>query len=54
MRAHAILCWLALFTLGTFTSSAGTFRETAELTKTQRDLLAKLGIPTRSRSSRPS
>jgi hypothetical protein len=68
IRAHVILCWLALLliriaettagatwntiadeldllTLGTFTGPAGTFRQTAELTKTQRDLLAKLGIP---------
>jgi Transposase DDE domain len=67
IRAHAILCWLALLlirvaetttgatwnkiadeldllTLGTFTGPAGTFRQTAELTKTQRDLLAKLKI----------
>ena len=35
---------LDLFTLGTFTGPAGTFRQTAELTKTQRDLLAKLKI----------
>ena len=39
------MCWLALLTLGTFTGPAGTFRQTAELTKTQRDLLAELGIP---------
>jgi len=36
------LCWLAL---STFTGPADTFRQTAELTKTQRELLAKLGIP---------
>jgi hypothetical protein len=36
---------LGLLTLGTFTGPAGTFRQTAELTKTQRDLLAKLKIP---------
>jgi transposase len=36
---------LDLLTLGTFTGPAGTFRQTAELTKTQRDLLAKLKIP---------
>jgi YD repeat-containing protein len=35
---------LDLLTLGTFTGPAGTFRQTAELTKTQRDLLAKLRI----------
>jgi DDE family transposase len=68
IRAHVILCWLALLliriaetatgltwakiadeldllTLGTFTGPAGTFRQTAELTKAQRDLLAKLKIP---------
>jgi hypothetical protein len=68
IRAHVILCWLALLlirlaetttgltwakiadeldllTLGTFTGPAGTFRQTAELTKTQRDLLAKLKLP---------
>jgi hypothetical protein len=67
IRAHVILCWLALLliriaettagttwakiadeldllTLGTFTGPAGTFRQTAELTKTQRDLLAKLNV----------
>ena len=31
---------LDLLTLGTFTGPAGTFRQSAELTKTQRDLLA--------------
>ncbi|MCY0924350.1 IS1634 family transposase [Streptomyces sp. H27-G5] len=31
--------------LGTFTGPAGTFRQLTELTKAQRDLLAKLGIP---------
>jgi DDE family transposase len=36
---------LDLLTLGTFTGPAGTFRQTAELTKTQRDLLAKLSLP---------
>jgi Transposase DDE domain len=67
IRAHIILCWLALLliriaetttgttwnkiadeldllTLGAFTGPAGTFRQTAELTKTQRDLFAKLSI----------
>jgi hypothetical protein len=67
IRAHVILCWLALLliriaetatgatwaniadeldllTLGTFTGPAGTFRQTAELTSTQRDILAKLDI----------
>jgi hypothetical protein len=67
IRAHIILCWLALLliriaetttsatwakiadeldllTLGTFTGPAGTFRQTAELTKPQRDILAKLKI----------
>jgi transposase len=68
IRAHVILCWLALLliriaetaagttwnkiademdllTLGTFTGPAGTFQQTAELTKAQRDILAKLKIP---------
>jgi hypothetical protein len=68
IRAHVILCWLALLlvriaetatgttwnniageldllTLGTFTGPAGTFRQTAELTPAQRDLLARLRIP---------
>ncbi len=68
IRAHVILCWLALLmirvaettagttwnkitdeldllTLGTFTGPAGIFRQTAELTKTQRDILAKLSLP---------
>ncbi len=68
IRAHVILCWLALLlvriaetttgttwnkiadelgllTLGTFTGPSGTIRQTAELTKAQRDLLAKLSIP---------
>jgi DDE family transposase len=68
IRAHVILCWLALLliriaetttgvtwrkisdeldllTLGTFAGPAGTFRQSAELTKTQRDLLAKLSLP---------
>jgi hypothetical protein len=67
IRAHVILCWLALLliriaetttgatwnkitdeldllTLGTFTGPAGTFRQTAELTKAQRGLLATLKI----------
>jgi hypothetical protein len=35
---------LDLLTLGTFTGPAGTFRQTAELTKAQRDLLTKLKI----------
>ena len=43
---------LSLLTLGTFTGPAGAFRQTAELTKTQRDLLAKLKSRTRRRSSR--
>lgn len=68
IRAHVILCWLALLLiritetttgstwdeirrelerlhLGTFTGPAGTFRQLTELTKAQRDLLAKLHIP---------
>ena len=68
IRAHVILCWLALLliriaettagttwnkitgelsqlTLGTFTGPAGTFRQTAELTQPQRDILDSLQIP---------
>jgi hypothetical protein len=68
IRAHVILCWLALLliriaettagttwnkitgelaqlTLGTFTGPAGTFRQTAELTPAQRDILDRLQIP---------
>jgi Transposase DDE domain len=68
IRAHVILCWLALLLIriietrtgttwpqarrelqrlhaGTFTGSTGTFRQVTGLTKPQRDLLAKLGIP---------
>ncbi len=67
IRAHVILCWLALLLIriietttsdtwsnirrhldrlhaGTFTGPAGTFRQHTELTRPQRDLLAKLGI----------
>jgi hypothetical protein len=69
IRAHVILCWLALLLiriietttgstwptcrreldrlhLGTFTGSAGLFRQVTALTKPQTDLLAKLTIPT--------
>ncbi len=68
IRAHVLLCWLALLliriaetaagvtwnkitdelgqlTLGTFTGPAGTFRQTAELTKPQRDILDSLQVP---------
>jgi hypothetical protein len=68
IRAHVILCWLALLliriaetaagttwnkitdelsqlTLGTFTGPAGAFRQTAELTPAQRDILDSLQIP---------
>ena len=68
IRAHVILCWLALLliriaettagttwnkitgelsqlTLGTFTGPAGAFRQTAELTKPQCDILDSLQIP---------
>ncbi|MGH3233410.1 MAG: IS1634 family transposase [Streptosporangiaceae bacterium] len=68
IRAHVILCWLALLliriaettagttwnkitdelgplTLGTFTGPDGTFRQTADLTPAQRDILARLSIP---------
>jgi hypothetical protein len=67
IRAHVILCWLALLLvrvaetstattwhhirehldelhIGTFTGPAGTYRQRTELTKPQRDLLAKLGL----------
>ncbi len=67
IRAHVILCWLALLLIriietttgdtwnnvrrhldrlhaGTFTGPAGAFRQRTELTKPQRDLLAKLAI----------
>jgi hypothetical protein len=67
IRAHVLLCWLALLlvrvaetTTGrtwpkiradldrlhtiTFTGPAGTFRQTTELTKAQRDLLAALDL----------
>jgi hypothetical protein len=36
---------LDLLTLGIFTGPAGSFRQTAELTKTQRAMLAKLSLP---------
>ena len=68
IRAHVVLCWLALLLIrivetttghtwhhvrrhldrlhvGTFTGPTGTFRQRTELTKPQRDLLAKLDIP---------
>ena len=67
IRAHVLLCWLALLLIRvaetttartwptiraeldrlhliTFTGPAGTFRQTTELTKTQRDLFAALTI----------
>jgi hypothetical protein len=67
IRAHVLLCWLALLLtriaentttstwpvmrreldrihLGTFTGTAGTFRQRTELSKPARDLLAKLAI----------
>jgi len=67
IRAHVVLCWLALLLIriaenstgntwpnirrhldrlhvGTFTGPAGLFRRRTELSKPQRDLLAKLGI----------
>ena len=67
IRAHVILCWLALLLvrvtetttgstwhqlrehldelhLGTFTGTAGTYRQRTELTKPQRDLFTKLGL----------
>jgi hypothetical protein len=67
IRAHVILCWLALLLvrvaetttgltwhhirdqldelhIGTFTGPAGTYRQRTELTKPQRDLLARLNL----------
>ena len=67
IRAHVILCWLALLLvritetttgstwhqlrehldelhLGTFTGTAGTYRQRTELTKPQRDIFTKLGL----------
>ncbi len=67
IRAHVILCWLALLLvrvtetstnstwhhirehldelhIGTFTGPAGTYRQRTELTKPQRDILAKLDL----------
>ncbi|WP_327585817.1 IS1634 family transposase [Nonomuraea sp. NBC_00507] len=67
IRAHVVLCWLALLlirvietatgmtwqriraefdqlTIATFTGPTGAFAQTAELTKLQRDILAKLDI----------
>ena len=67
IRAHVILCWLALLLvrvtetttgatwhqlrehldelhIGTFTATAGTYRQRTELTKPQRDILAKLDL----------
>ncbi len=69
IRAHVLLCWLALLLVRvaenasgqtwnritdhlnrihavTFTGPAGTFRQTTELTKTQRDLFTTLSIKT--------
>ena len=68
IRAHVILCWLALLLIriietradttwararrelqrlhvGTFTGPTGTFQQVMGLTKSQRDILTKLGIP---------
>jgi transposase len=67
IRAHVMLCWLALLLvrvietttattwhqlrehldelhIGTFTAPAGTYRQRTELTKPQRDILAKLDL----------
>ena len=67
IRAHVILCWLALLLvrvtetttgatwhqlrehldelhIGTFTATTGTYRQRTELTKPQRDILAKLDL----------
>ncbi|NUR59513.1 MAG: IS1634 family transposase [Catenulispora sp.] len=69
IRAHVLLCWLALLLIRvaentsgvtwnrirtelqrlhaiTFTGPAGTFRQTTQLSKTQRDLLVALSIET--------
>ncbi|MGH3966137.1 MAG: IS1634 family transposase [Gemmatimonadota bacterium] len=69
IRAHVILCWLALLLIriaetttgqtwnqiraqlqrihaATFTGPAGTYRQTSELTKPQRDAFTALDIPT--------
>jgi hypothetical protein len=68
IRAHVVLCWLALLLIriietttghtwhhvrrhldrlhaGTFTGPTGVFRQRTELSKPQRDLLARLDIP---------
>ena len=64
IRAHIVLCWLALLLIrsprpppatpdttsaatstGSFTGPNGLFRQRTELSKPQRDLLAKLDIP---------
>jgi hypothetical protein len=68
IRAHVVLCWLALLLIriietttgdtwhhvrrhldrlhaGTFTGPTGLFRQRTELSKPQRDLLARLDIP---------
>jgi hypothetical protein len=68
IRAHVVLCWLALLLIrvietstgdtwqqvrrhldrlhaGTFTGPTGRFRQCTELSKPQRDLLARLDIP---------
>ena len=67
IRAHVLLCWLALLLIRvaetgsgqtwnriraevqrlhavTFTGPAGTFRQSTELSRTQRDLFAALGV----------
>jgi hypothetical protein len=69
IRAHVVLCWLALLLIritetttgdtwhnirrhlnrlhiGTFTGPSGVLRQTTALTRPQRDLLAKLDVPT--------
>lgn len=68
IRAHILLCWLALLLIrvaenttgqtwnrlraelqrlqaATFTGPAGTYRQTTEPTKLQRDILTALNIP---------
>jgi hypothetical protein len=44
IRAHVVLCWLALLLVITFTGPDGTFRQRTELTKPQRDIYATLQL----------
>jgi hypothetical protein len=45
IRAHVVLCWLALLTLGTFTTPRQDLPPDRQAHQTQRDLLVKRGIP---------